>query len=555
MKQLRMYLLAISATVVVGLFGCAGGETGGGDPAVDTTSGSEIATGDGLPELDVVAGIDTGSGLDTSSRGDDTGSFGDGSPPDDAIPTDTAAGGAAISGSADDSAQRGPVVVRYDVQLDSAASYVVSASWRLQEGEPFQPCTPLKGYGDLESDAAAVEGHGRYVWDSMADLQEDVGSVELQLEVLASDGAAGTGHVEPFPLYNDPTRVRQVLLTHDINGDNRVRQLTWTHGVGLGGVGGDPAGLIHTIGPTPRRVTFSPNGIRAVIIEEGNGTLRFLQFDHENGSIGGNFAELIPDLYPVDVEFSGDGGDLYIVHSSPNPDGGVYRVPLDTNGGGFLGFETPQQIHSQYVPGDLEVLPDGRGLALLAADPEGDMNGMHLVILSLDGDVLSETSIGPEGSIARNVAASPDGQWLLATYFNLFAEGEDRVVLLALDPEGNATIVNDVEVSDPEEPAWTADSLTALVTEAMNDKVTGLAVEGGDLIKGSSFTLGLASRVAHTRWGPDSDIFLVTTVSPSTGKSGLAVVTVGEGGTVTNTGTYELGNGIDKIPGDVAIQP
>ena len=554
MKQLRMYLVAIAATAVVGFFGCAGSETGGGDPVADATSGSEIAAGDGLPELDVLAGIDTFSGDDTTS-GDDTGNFGDGPPPDGAIPTDTAAGGAAISGSADDSAQRGPVVVRYDVQLDIAASYVVSASWRLQEGEPFLPCTPLKGYGELESGAVAVEGHGRYVWDSMADLQEDVGSVEFQLEVLASDGAAGIGPVEPFSLYNDPTRVRQVLLTHDINGDNRVRQLTWTHGVGLGGVGGDPAGLIHTIGPTPRRVAFSPNGIGAVIIEEGNGTLRFLQFDHEDGSVGGNFAELIPDLYPVDVEYSGDGAELYIVHSSPNPDGGVYRVPLVTNGGGFLGFETPQQIHSQYVPGDLEVLPEGRGLALLAADPSGDMQGMHLVILSLDGEVLSETTVGPEGSIARNVAAAPDGQWLLATYFNLFAEGQDRVVLIGLDAAGQATIENDVEVGDPEEPAWTADSLTALVTEAMNDKVTGLAVDSGNLIKANSFALGLASRVAHTTWGPDQDTFLVTTVSAGTGKSGLAVVTVEPDGTVTNTGTYELGNGIDKIPGDVAIQP
>ena len=256
----------------------------------------------------------------------------------------------------------------------------------------------------------------------------------------------------------------------------------------------------------------------------------------------------------MDVEFAGDGADLYVVHSNPGPEGGVYRVPIRPVQGSAAADQQLEQIHHQFQASDLEILPKGRGLALVAADPTGEMQGIHLAILSRDGAVLGTLGIGPEGSAPRSVAASPDGQWLLVSYFNFFGAG-DRIVLVSLDDAGIPLLVNDVAVGDPEEPAWTGDSLTALITEAMDNKVTGLAMDGGTVAKGSSFTIGLPERVAHTTWGPDRDRFLVTTVSGTTGQSGLAVVEIGAGGQVTNTGTYELGTGNDKIPGDVAIQP
>lgn len=439
---------------------------------------------------------------------------------------------------------RGPVVLRFGSEGTDPSKTVVSAEWSFDGDDPWKPCTPLEGFQDAD----------KYVWDSMADLQEDVSSIMLRLDMATDVGEHGFGDTEKFTIYNDPARIRQVLMTHDINGDDRVRQLTWTTGVGLGGVGDDLAGIVHTVGASPRRVAFSPNGKLAALVEEGSEHIRILQLDLETGSVSGEVSVPATGLYPVDVEFGGDGGDLYVVHSNPNPEGGVYRVPIRTAQGRALADLPLTQIHSQFQAGDLEILPDGRGLALLAADPTGNLDGIHLAILSRDGAVVGEVGIGPEGSTSRSVAASPDGQWLLVTYSNFFGAG-DRVVLVSLDGAGVPLVLNDVAVGDPEEVAWTGDSLTALVTEAMDDEITGLALDGGALVKGTSFTLGLAERVAHTAWGPDRDTFLVTTVSANTGQSGLAVVTVGEGGVVTNTGTYELGTGNDKIPGDVAVQP
>jgi hypothetical protein len=525
-------LIVVGVAVLV-LGSCAGG--GGSGHGADTAVGADTAAGDTLPGLDApepdgdVMAVDSGSDVVE---------------PDAAALDDAGGGPFLFSVDHDPSQQRGPVVLWFGPEGTDPAEAIVSAEWRDGTDGPWAPCTPLNGY----------QGVGKYVWDSMADTQDDLSSVSLRLEMVTDTGEHGVSSAEPFALYNDPARARQVLITHDINGDDRVRQLTWTHGVGMGGVGGDPAGLVHTVGASPRRVAFSPNGALAVVVEEGSEHLRILRFDLDTGALSGPSTLPAPGLYPVDAEFSGDGADLYVVHSNPGPEGGIYRVPIRPVGGGALDGQAFAQIHAQFQAGDLEVLPEGGGLALLAADPTGNADGIHLSVLSRDGAVLGTLGIGPEGSAPRAVAASPDGEWLLVSYFNFFGAG-DRVVLVSLDAAGVPLAVNDVAVGDPEEPAWTGDSLTALITEAMDNKVTGLALDGGILAKGSSFSLGLAARVAHPTWGPDRDRFLVTTVSSGTGQSGLAVVEIAAGGQVTNTGTYDLGTGNDKIPGDVAIQP
>jgi hypothetical protein len=529
----------------------------GGQSVNDSRSGVEIRSDRFVPDEDDVATIDTESADITST---------DVILADLVVPKDIGEISELVEdgpdvGSTDKlsfagplaSQQRGPLVLDFVVeQMAGLKEYDVFVDWQSADGE-FNPCTALTGYSDDSLTGIKEIEQRRFVWDSMADIQADINDVRLRLRVFLS-GTPVELFSGSFSLFNDPARVRQVLLTHAINGDNRVRQLSWTHDNGLGAVGGDPAGEVHTIGTSPRRVTFSPNGRFAAIIEEGNETLRMMSFDLLTGTLLNSRVEDVPGMYPVDIEFAGDGARLFIVNSSPDADGGLYQVPFDAQEGGFVSGETPQQIHSQYVPGDLELLPDGRGLAMLAADPGGNMNGIYLLVMDLLGEVLGETGIGPEGSSSRNVTASPDGSRLLVTYSNLFGNGE-RVVLVNLDSTGHPTVAGDMEVEGPEEAVFASDSVTALVTEAMNNKVTGLSVSGPVLTKGTSFKAGLAARVAHTRWGPDRDIFLITTVSSSTGQSGLAVAELGSGGQVTNLGTYEIGDGIDKIPGDVAVQP
>ncbi len=462
--------------------------------------------------------------------------------PDDGAPQpDTEPEGFEVVADIGGDQQRGPVVARLISEHEDLSGAVVTGEWRRGPGDPWKDATPLGGYSE----------EWKFVWDSMADVQEDVSAVDLHLVVVREDGGVHQVFVGPFALYNDPARARQVLITHDINGDDRVRQLTWTHGVGLGG----GEGTVHTVGASPRRVTFSPNGALAAVVEEGSEHIRVLRFDLETGALSGQSTIPAPGLYPVDAAFSGDGAELYVVHSSPDPDGGVYRVPITPVGGEPLGGAALTQIHAQWQAGDLDVLPGGRGLAVVGPDPTGNLEGIVVVVLDRDGDLLGEAAVGPEGCSPRNVAASPDGQWLLASYFNFFGAG-DRLLLLSLDDGGVPALVTELAVSDPEGMAWTGDSLAGLVTEVMGaDDVTGLAFADGTVVEGTSIGLGLPERVAHTTWGPDRDTFLVTTVSSGTGESGLGVVTVEEGGAVTNTGVYVLGSGNDKIPGDVAIQP
>ncbi len=446
--------------------------------------------------------------------------------------------------------QRGPVILDYSVSGTGGVKWDIEASWKWNGGTEYLPCTSLVGYGD-PPESQVGDGAHRFVWDSMHDYPYWIGPIHVRIRIIdiqVYGNGSGQALTADFGLMNAEDMPRQVLLTHYINQGTAVRPLVWTHGQGLAA-----AGAPVEVAPSPSRAEFAPNGRTAVVIEEGNETLRFFRYDLEALALVDTISYPVSGLYPVDMVFSGDGTALYLLHSSPDTDGGLYRYDLDPATGTPETSGAPEQIFSQYVPGSIALLPEGRGFAILGADPGGDMDGVLLVTTDLDGQVRDELVLGSEGSTMRSVAASPDGDWLLVTWFNLLGDG-DRAALVAADQEGALTWVDEVALEDPEEVAFTADSHMALVAEAYPNRVTGLEIQEGGLVKHGSAALGLPIRMAHPRWGPDRDVFLVTSVALS-GESGIGIARVSDAGDAVLSDTYVLGGGIEMIPGDAAIQP
>ncbi len=443
--------------------------------------------------------------------------------------------------------QRGPVVVDYEVTGAGKSTWSPVVVWK-EAGTDSMPCSPLAGYGEPLAPQKG-DGKHRFVWDSMADAPGFHETVWLEVRIIPDSGKQVEAVTEQLGLYNEPDAVRQVLVTSSINGNNKVRRYTWTQGQGM-----SPEQQLLKVNPYPVRVAMAPNGFVAALVEENSESISLLHLNGETGvtSVAGSIA--MADLYPVDVVFSGDGATLFVACASPDADGGIYRVDLAPTNGLPVPNSKPKQIHSQFQVEAVDLLPQGKGLAVLGPDPTMNMAGLHLATIDFSGKLLDTYDLASDGALPRSIAVSPTGSSMLVSWANLFGNGEG-VALVGLSAAGVMTYLDEVTAEDPEEAVFGASGDRGIVSEAFGNKVTGLAVTPSSLERTNSVKMGLPTRLARTTWGLDSNTFLIATISSQTGVSSLAAVVVGPTGSLTLDKLYGMGNGNDVIPQDLAIQP
>jgi len=443
--------------------------------------------------------------------------------------------------------QRGPVVIDYEVTGSGKGTWSPVVVWK-EPGKDPAPCTPLAGYGEPLAPQKG-DGKHRFVWDSMADAPGYHETAWIEVRIIPDAGEQVEATSEQLGLYNEPDAVRQVLVTSSINGNDKLRRYTWTHGQGM-----SPEKQLLKVEPYPVRVSMAPNGFVAALVREYAESVTLLHLNATSGAVSVAGSIAMTDLYPVDVVFSGDGATLFVACASPNPEGGVYRVDMDPQTGLAVPGANPEQIHSQFQLQAFDLLPVGKGLVVLGPDPTANMAGLHLATIDLSGKLLDAYDLVNDGALPRSISVSPDGKLLLASWANLFGNGEG-VALVGLSATGVMTYLDQVTAEDPEEAVFGGSGDRGIVSEAFGNKVTGLTVTPSSLERANSVKMGLPTRLSRTTWGLDSNTFLVATISSQTGVSSIAAVAVGPTGSLTLDKLYGMGNGNDVIPQDVAIQP
>ena len=448
--------------------------------------------------------------------------------------------------------QRGPITLHYDIVCDGCADLTVTIDFST-EGSTFQPATPLEAYGDgLESLPA---GTHVFVWGSFADIEADEESVLVRFVATGGDESSPPAVAEPMQVMNRPDRPRPVLMTSSINDNDKVRLLAWDHTDGL-----SFDDEIYTLDLSPKRAVFEPGGKAAVVFGPDDETLVFFDFSAD-GSVGERAVLATPGSSFNNAEFSGDTSVLYLLNYNPTDfGGGLYALQCDPWTGLPVEGETPVMLYPLFSAANFALVPENRGFVALGGS-EGDERGaLRLQSVSPDGELLDEVYFGSDGSLGEALAVSPDGQWVLAAFMNLFGE-DGAVILFGLGEDGGILEAGDpdrVAMTWPGDIAFHAYSTAALVTQISPDRVISLAIgEGGTLVQVSSLPLGAAERIAHPIVGPDRHEYFVTTVHPSSSElgSGIGIFSLSSDGSATHRDTFYLGAGIDKIPSDVAIQP
>ena len=549
--------------LVVLAVSCGGGNGGssdaGGEPGIDlVTDGDGAVFEDGRSVKTDGTTPDDGVGIPDQSApdvfppddviGEDSPELDDAVIPDSLLDSastdtgkpDTGTPGGSLSVAAPTQWQRGPVTLL--VTLDGEGTFAGEVEFAVGQSA-LQAATPMTGFSDDLN--AMTAGTWRFVWNSMVDVGEDVDEVSVVVTATSGDMVL---HAEaaPFPLRNDPARDRIALITSSINGNNKVRRLVFSHGAGF-----SFDGNVIEVGESPVDVAFHPGGISAVTLDQGSDSMTFF-------AIGDDGSAVISGAVSADghnlerARFALDGSGLYLMDYNSIPGAGLFLLELDPHTG-LPGPGAGLQMLSEHKGAQaFDLFPNNGGYAVLSTVP--GLGGLVLSLHGSDGTLIVKQEFGPEGSLPRSVAISHYGDILLTAHGNLFGEIE-AVTLFTYYPDGALEQMGQVEVADPEEVEFAADGMSAVVSEAWDNKVTLVQVGGGiALSKKNSVKVDLATRIASPRWGPDADRFFVATVSATTGESGLAVVSYA-GNSISLDETFSLGGGNDVIPGSVDVQP
>lgn len=536
MKTLILTMLLIG--LAAGGLGCSDDSSPADGPGVDAgidartadTEGADSAAIDVAPDL---PGADDSGPPDVASD-----------VADDDVPPDLAQLPPGVHILGPSGWQRGVVRVPYQLTGD-VLPLAVAVEFSLNDGADYAAATRFGDAGDPTVDLGP--GEHVFVWDALSDSAADTDSTLIRITATATDQGSATDTVT-FPLLNDPDRDRVALMTNAINGSNKLRRLDYRSGE----LSFD--GQVLEIGARPGSIAFSPSGRVAAVVEHDDSQLRLLVFAEDGALISSDETHDLGSLNVEAMAFSSDGSELIALNFNPTDDGGLHALPIDP----VSGLPTPGQPFEHfwygYAVADFAPMPDGSFVTI--GTSQDDPAGSQVVrSVSRDGSVKSSVFFGDDGSIASAIAVSPDGTKVLAAYANLFGGG-DGVVLIEAAGGGELTLRDTVEAADPADIAFHSSGDSALVTEAMENRLLALGI-GSDwtLTKNDEPRLDLADQIAHTAYGAEVDRFFVTTVSAGTGESGLGVASLSDSAGLTLLGTFSIGGGIDAIPETVAIQP
>jgi hypothetical protein len=517
--------------MMIWLGGCGGG--GGGDDA-GLPDGEEIHTGDdgGIP-------------------GDDGGTPGDAPKDGTAEDADAAEVPVELILEPIDSWQRGPVRVYFSISGPTGQAADLRFEYST-DGQTFLPATVLAGYQpDITLDPAGVPGV--FVWDSKQDVQSNQATVTVK----GTPQVSGLDHTPDttgsFELQNALDRDRPVVVAHPYDANSDPGTLASVLVLHSGGTLED-TGVDLECGSAPALAAFTADGRFGVVLGEGPG---HNQHNLAPFAVDRN-GEITRTGGVIDIrELGFSGADLV-----PAPDGsGIWLVHYTGEGGlFFLSFEgaEPHILPAQpsgynlfpiTLPASMAILPDNRravisGGALAIDDPPYDITLVDL----FSGVVLDQQVMGV-GSLGAKTAVTSDGTRALIPSADPWGAGDHQVMVVSLGPD---SILSWEGVAVPY-PSWVAvhpDGGAALVTSWDDDSVTVLNLSSNPLAAVQTISgVPLADHLDCVREGLLTGLCLVSAVTD------LAVISLDNDGSTTQSPSFAFGDGIENITSGPAIFP
>lgn len=406
-------------------------------------------------------------------------------------------------------------------------------------------CRDTPGVGDVKDDTPTDDTVDTDVTADTGDTASD------DTDVAPPLGCRGT----PRPASAE--RAVVVGFPYDADGD---RGLVWeVMSLDEDGALSRP-GRRFELGRAPwGEVTFTADGSLGVVAQE-DGSLGIFTLDDDgvptvvdaawSGDVDGEF-------YAGSLVFDDDGSRAWVVDGNwANNGGGIYEVAFDcvTGAPSLVG----QVIDSKLAEG-LHRLPDGR--VVIVAHEVGEETDGEVFVLSgwpdapvVDG---SATLFDYDDFFFGSTTITPNGRYLLVGENSEFSGVDNRVVWASLD--GTAPVAADdaVLVLDPFDLIVSPWGNAALVASFYDDALLALAIDGSadpvvSLVGELDYDGGrpqLPASLVQVARGPQKGLVLVSE------NTGVRRVRFDATGAVTDLGRFDLGEGLDDIPGAIGLQP
>jgi len=305
------------------------------------------------------------------------------------------------------------------------------------------------------------------------------------------------------------------------------------------------------VGFRPQRIEIMPRGDWALVLGE-DGELASV-------SLGATMQVVdqvsLPGAGYGDLRLSPADGLVWVVGSNVNETSGISTVRLSCNG--MLETEA-RPFFPMRLASSLALLPQGRAVLLGGQTVFEPVDPLDVRLLSFEAPGWRQVQgfdLWMDFIDAERIDASPDGRWLFLPNGSPFSKegNEVMVAVIAGDQISEAQRFSNLE--DAREALFSPDGATVLVSLLSPGQVAVFEQRVGGFeerrrIRG----IGLAEQMALVRRDRLAGRVYVTSVDPNGGPN-IAILQIEGPGQVTDLGQFELGSGLERIPGALAVTP
>ena len=313
-------------------------------------------------------------------------------------------------------------------------------------------------------------------------------------------------------------------------------------------------GVTIDVGQRLTQIVFAANGLFAYGIGE---SYELLTIEARSaGSVEVIERTTLPGAGYRSLRLSPDGQRLHVVgFNSTTEGGGIHAFYIACDG-------TLQRDAEAYAPvvlaSDLAFVDDD--VAVVA----GGQRTFDTPILE-DVRLMRWTGFGwdelfagdffAESVRSGRIAVAPDRSLIALPNNGTFTAEGGAVLLLRREGDTLVEVQRLTGLEDVEDAWFSPDGQTLIVNEVEPGRIAVFRRQGASFVASTPVTgLGLPDYVTMVLRGNQQGRVLVPSVRPA-GNSTITVLNVSAPGQVQVTSTFQLGNGVENIPGPIAVRP
>lgn len=315
----------------------------------------------------------------------------------------------------------------------------------------------------------------------------------------------------------------------------------------------DDIGFRLDVGLRPRRIEIMPSGEIALVVSE-NGQLATVGITKSTLTL---IDTMTITAYGIgDVRLAPEDGLAFLMSGDPSPTGGIHTVRIACDGTlSSTVSHMPLRLASSldFLPGDRALLLGGQATFDPASIDHDDTR-----LLAREGDTWREVAafdLWSDFTDVPRLSTSPDGAYAIVPNGSPFSEEGNQLMLVRIEGDNLSEAQRLTELTGVREAFFSTDGQTAFATLFEPGQLVVYSFAGGTLTETQRISgIGLADQTAVVRRGPFTDRVLIVSTDAS-GVSNVASVQIDGPGSASYLGQVDFGDGMDQIPGPIAVVP